>query len=105
MILRHAPSALFDLPVPLRWLTSVARPLLVAGYLRRYRRRRGLDRERLAYYEAAACMKVLVEAGQVRLAPAGASNSLFASAYTARAAGRFRALTGIAPVLPAMLAT
>jgi aminoglycoside phosphotransferase (APT) family kinase protein len=102
VILKLVPMAVSGLPAPLRWLASAARPLLVGRYLRHYRRRRPLDRERLAYYEAAACMKALVRAGELRGAPIGATaaNVLFESAYTERALSHFRALTGITPILP-----
>ena len=102
VILKLVPMEIAGLSAPLRWLASAARPLLVAGYLRRYRRRRPLDRDKVAYYEAAACMKALVRAAELRTAPPGetAANVLFGSAYTARVLSRFRALTGITPVLP-----
>jgi len=101
VILKLVPMGISDLGAPLRWLASAARPLLVGAYLRRYRRRRPLDREKLAYYEAAACMKALVRAGELRGAPAGetAPNVLFESAYTERVLNHFRALTGVTPVL------
>ena len=100
------PVDLSDLRAPLRWLAAAARPLLVAGYLRRYRRRRELDLARLSYYEAAACMKALVRAGELRLSPGGASapNPLFASDYPDRLVHRFQGITGVTPVLPAALA-
>ena len=102
VILKLVPMELAGLSAPLRWLANAARPLLVGGYLRHYRRRRPLDRGKLAYYEAAACMKALVRAGELRGDPSGEtpSNVLFGSAYTARALTRFRALTGITPTLP-----
>ena len=103
VILKLVPMEVSDLSAPFRWLANAARPLLVAAYLRGYRHRRELDRGKVAYYEAAACMKVLVRAGELRLAPtaAGAPNALFASTFTERALGHFRGLTGITPVLPA----
>jgi prepilin-type processing-associated H-X9-DG protein len=102
VILKLVPMEVAGLAAPLRWLASAARPLLVRGYLRHYRRRRPLDREKLAYYEAAACMKTLVRAGELRGAPVGktVANVLFESAYTERAGSHFRALTGITPTLP-----
>jgi len=102
VILRLVPMSLAGLAAPLRWLANAARPLVVGGYLRHYRRRRPLDREKLAYYEAAACMKALVRAGELRGVLAGetAANALFESAYTERVLGHFRALTGITPALP-----
>jgi hypothetical protein len=49
-------------------------------------------------------MKVLVRAGQLRGASAGATaaNVLFDSTYTERVLRHFRALTGITPALPAI---
>jgi aminoglycoside phosphotransferase (APT) family kinase protein len=102
VILKLVPMKVAALPARLRWLANAARPLLVGGYLRRYRRRRPLDREKLAYYEAAACMKALVRAGELRGGPGGetAANVLFESAFTRRVLRRFRALTSITPTLP-----
>jgi aminoglycoside phosphotransferase (APT) family kinase protein len=102
VILKLVPMEVAGLATPLRWLATAARPLLVGSYLRRYRRRRPLDQAKLGYYEAAACMKALVRAGQLRGAPAGesAAGVLFASAYTDRALRHFQRLTGITPRLP-----
>jgi len=102
VILRLVPMGLVGLAAPLRWLANAARPLLVGGYLRHYRRRRPLDRAKLLYYEAAACMKALVRAGELRGGLAGqtAANVLFESAYTERVLSHFRALTGISASLP-----
>jgi aminoglycoside phosphotransferase (APT) family kinase protein len=102
VILTLVPMEVSGLAAPLRWLANAARPLLVGGYLRGYRRRRPLDRGTLAYYEAAACMKALVRAGELRRAPSGetAPKLLFESAYTDRVLKHFRALTGLAPTLP-----
>lgn len=102
VILKFVPLEITGLSAALRWVADAARPLLVASYLRHYRRRRPLDRDRLAYYEAAACMKALVRAGELRAGSAGAdaANALFASTFTERVARRFRAATGITPMLP-----
>ena len=102
VILKLVPMDLAGLAMPLRWLANLARPLVIRAYLRHYRRRRPLDREKLAYYEAAACMKALVRAGELRghLAGENVANALFASTFTARALRRFRRLTGITPTLP-----
>ena len=102
VILKLVPMELAGLARPLRWLAAAARPLLVGSYLRHYRRRRLLDREKLAYYEAAACMKALVRAGELRGGQTGetAPNALFESMFTERVQRHFRALTGIAPILP-----
>jgi aminoglycoside phosphotransferase (APT) family kinase protein len=101
-ILKLVPMEIAGLSTPLRWLVKAARPLLVGGYLRHYRRRRPLDRGKLAYYEAAACMKTLVRAGELRggLTGGRAPNVLFDSAYTERTLSHFRALTGITATLP-----
>ena len=102
VILKLVPMEIAGLATPLRWLATAARPLLVGSYLRHYRRRRPLDQAKLAYYEAAACMKILVRAGQLRNAPAGesAAGLLFASAYTDRALRYFQHLTDVTPRLP-----
>jgi aminoglycoside phosphotransferase (APT) family kinase protein len=102
VILRLVPMDLAGLAPPLRWLADAARPLMVGRYLHHYGRRRPLDRGKLAYYEAAACMKALVRAGELRggLAGPNVANVLFESAYTARVLRHFRAVTGIAPTLP-----
>ncbi|MGH7346472.1 MAG: phosphotransferase family protein, partial [Candidatus Rokuibacteriota bacterium] len=52
VILKLVPLEISGLAAPLRWLANAARPLLVRGYVRRYGRRRPLDRDKLAYYEA-----------------------------------------------------
>jgi hypothetical protein len=48
IILRRVPMGVAGLAMPLRWLANAARPLMVAGYLRHYARRRPLDRGKLA---------------------------------------------------------
>jgi aminoglycoside phosphotransferase (APT) family kinase protein len=102
VILRLVPMDIAGLAAPQRWLANAARPLVVGSYLRHYRRRRPLDREKLAYYEAAACMKALVRAAELRGGLAGqtAANVLFESAYTARMLRHFGAVTGLTPTLP-----
>ena len=102
VILKLVPMELAGLATPLRWLANAARPLLVSAYLRRYRRRRALDRGKLEYYEAAACMKALVRAGELRGASgeASAANPLFESGYTERTQRHFLRITGITPSLP-----
>jgi aminoglycoside phosphotransferase (APT) family kinase protein len=102
VILKLVPMDLAGLSRPRRWLANAARPLLVSAYLRRYRRRRPLDRGKLEYYEAAACMKALVRAGELRGAPgeASAANPLFESAYTEHVRRHFLRITGITPSLP-----
>jgi hypothetical protein len=102
VILKLVPLEISSLAAPIRWLANAARPLLVGGYRRRYARRRPLDHDKLAYYEAAACMKALVRAGELRAAPGGdpAANALFESVFTERALSHFRTLTGVTPLLP-----
>ena len=102
VILKLVPMEIAGVSAPVRWLVNLLRPLLVRGYLRHYRRRRPLDRRKLVYYEAAACMKALVRAGELRAATSAASaaNALFESTFTERVLRHFRALTGIAPTLP-----
>ena len=103
VILKLVPVELFGLPAPLQWLVKAARPVLVAGYLRGYRKRREIDRERLRYYEAAACMKPLVRAGELRLSrrATDALDPLFGSDYVPRLARHLQAITGITSELPA----
>jgi hypothetical protein len=89
-------------PPALSGLVEIARRILVARYLRGYRRRQRLDASRLAYYEAFACMRGLVRTAEARLAPSGASrlNPLDASDFGERLGVRFMRLTGVAPGLP-----
>src|SRR5207249_2199884 len=98
VILKLVPMEVFGLAAPLRWLANAARPLLVGGYLRRYRRRRPLGRGKLAYYEAAACMKVLVRAGELHGASTGETTA--ARCRPSTRCGRRRERTG-APRRPA----
>ena len=82
------------------WRPAVAalRALMTARYLAAYRRARGIDRDRLPYYEAAACMRGLVRAGHARLV--GDRNALDASSYGPRLAARFARVSGVAVSLP-----
>jgi aminoglycoside phosphotransferase (APT) family kinase protein len=99
-ILRFVPA---DLAVPskvTRALARIARPILIARYLTGYRRRRALDRDRLAYYEVATAMRALVQTGEARLGPADKLSALDVSAYAARLAARAEQLTGVAVALP-----
>lgn len=98
VILRLVPVSV--LPVAAAWRPAVAelRALMTARYLAAYRRARGIDRDRLPYYEAAACMRGLVRAGHARLV--GDRNALDASSYGPRLAARFARLSGVAVSLP-----
>jgi hypothetical protein len=78
---------------------AVGRRLLVALYLRGYRRRRPLDARALAYGEALACMRGLVRAAEHRAGARAAANPLDASRFGDRLAARFAKLTGIRPEL------
>jgi aminoglycoside phosphotransferase (APT) family kinase protein len=106
VILGLTPVEVLPVPKPLRWLAGAGQRLLVALYLRGYRRRRPLDVAGLAYYEALACMRGLVRVAESRagvpggVAPA-AANPLDASSFGERLGTRFAALTGIRPALPA----
>jgi aminoglycoside phosphotransferase (APT) family kinase protein len=106
VILKLVPMNVSDLPAGVRWLATVARPLLVGSYRRRYGRHRELDQEKLQYYEAAACMKALVKAAELRRASSGSpeANTLFASTFTDRVVEHFQRLTGITPILPTVAA-
>jgi len=77
---------------------AALRALMTARYLVAYRRARGIDRDRLPYYEAAACMRGLVRGGEARVA--GAHNPLDDSAFGARLAARFTQVSGVAASLP-----
>lgn len=99
-ILRFVPA---DLAAPsrvTRALAEVARPILVARYLRGYRRRRGLDPDRLAYYEVATAMRALVQTGEARAGRGRALGALERSEYATRLAGRAQQLTGVVVTLP-----
>ena len=97
-ILHAAPVELLPVHTALRPLLAGLRSILVARYLARYRRARRLDAGRLAYYEAAACMRALVRAGEARLA--GSSNPLDTSSFGDRLAARFARATGVSVSLP-----
>jgi aminoglycoside phosphotransferase (APT) family kinase protein len=101
-ILRFVPPALASLPPPLRWLAGLGQPLLAARYLKAYRRRQPLDADRLAYYEVAAAMRALVQAGE-RRARAGSGpppTRLDRSAYASRLLAHVVSVTGRAADLP-----
>src|SRR5262249_19435652 len=98
VILRLVPVAVLPVPAASRPLVAALRALMTARYLATYRRARGIDRDRLPYYEAAACMRGLVRAGEARVA--GDRNPLDASAFGPRLAARRRRGSGGAGALP-----
>jgi len=100
VILTQTPVALFPVPVALRPLVAAARRVLVAHYLTVYRKLRPLDRARLPYFEAAACMRGLVRTAAARVAGSAATNPLDASSFGERLAARFARVSGVAVALP-----
>ena len=98
VILRLTPIAVLPVPAPLRPLVAVLRPIMTARYLARYRRARALDPARLAYYEAGACMRGLVRAGEARVA--GPTNALDTSSFGERLAARLAVVSGVPVALP-----
>ena len=84
-------------------LAAVARPILVARYLRGYRRRRRrrLDPDRLAYYEVATAMRALVQTGEARVGRGRALGALERSDYATRlAAPAHREPRAVVELLP-----
>jgi aminoglycoside phosphotransferase (APT) family kinase protein len=98
-ILRFVPIDLVGTPRVVSLLARMAQPILAARYLSAYRRRRPLDGGRLAYYEVAAALRALVQAGEARQRP-GALGALEASAYAERLAARVQRLAGVTVTLP-----
>jgi aminoglycoside phosphotransferase (APT) family kinase protein len=101
VILALAPLEALPMSRPLRWGLAAARHLLLALYLRGYRRRRPLDASRFAYGEALACMRGLVRTAESRADRRASANALDASRFGDRLAARFAELTGIRPRLEA----
>jgi aminoglycoside phosphotransferase (APT) family kinase protein len=102
-ILSCTPIEMVAARPTVRWVARVARPFLVARYQAAYQRHRRLDLARLAYYEAASCMRGLVRVAEARLASAEHSealNPLDASSFGERLAARFAELAGVVPGLP-----
>ena len=99
VILEQVPLEILPVSRRLRPAVAVARRVLVALYLRGYRRRRPLDAGALAYGEALACMRGLVRTGEQRARPGEAVSPLDASSFGDRLAARFATLTGIRPSL------
>ncbi|HEY7434425.1 MAG TPA: phosphotransferase [Methylomirabilota bacterium] len=100
VILTQTPLALFPVPAALRPLLAAGRRLLVARYLAIYRRLRPLDRTRLPYFEAAACMRGLVRSAETRAVGGAPANALDASSFGERLAARFARVSGVAVALP-----
>ena len=98
VILRLTPITLLPLPAALRPFVAALRPVMVARYLARYRRARSLVASRLAYYEAAACMRGLVRAAEARVG--GATTPLDASEFGECLAARFTRVSGVPVALP-----
>jgi aminoglycoside phosphotransferase (APT) family kinase protein len=98
VILRLTPIELFPVPAALRPLLGGLRSIMTGRYLARYRRARPLDAARLAYYEAAGCMRGLVRTTEARLA--SSDNALDVSSFGERLAARFARVTGVAVSLP-----
>lgn len=100
VILTQTPVSLFPVPAPLRPVVAAARRILVARYLAVYRKLRPLDRTRLPYCEAAACMRGLVRAAEARVVGTAATNPLDASSFGERLAARFARVSGVPVALP-----
>ena len=100
VILTQAPLALLPVPVAFRPLAAAGRRLVAARYVAVYRRLRPLDRTRLPYFEAAACMRGLVRAAEARVGEGVPPNPLDASSYGERLAARFGRTSGVPVALP-----
>jgi aminoglycoside phosphotransferase (APT) family kinase protein len=99
-ILRFVPVDLMAMPAVISLIVRMAQPILAARYLAAYRRRRPLDRERLAYHEVASALRALVQAGEARQRRGQALGALEASSYAERLAARVTRLTGVTVALP-----
>jgi aminoglycoside phosphotransferase (APT) family kinase protein len=100
LILARMPLALLPVPGAIRPLAAAGRRLLAARYLAVYRKLRALDRTRLPYFEAAACMRGLVRAGSARLMEGAAPNPLDTSSFGERLAACFGRASGVPVALP-----
>ena len=100
IILTQTPLAVLPVPAALRPVVAAGRRLLAARYLAVYRALRPLDRTRLPYFEAAACMRGLVRAGAARVTAGAAPNPLDASSLGERLAARFARASGVPVTLP-----
>ena len=100
VILTRTPVALFPVRAALRPLLAAGRRILVARYLAVYRKRRPLDRARLPYFEAAACMRGLVRVAAARAGGDTTLSPLDASSFGERLAARFGRVSGVRVTLP-----
>jgi aminoglycoside phosphotransferase (APT) family kinase protein len=100
LIVARMPLALLPVPGAIRPLAAAGRRLLAARYLAVYRKLRALDRTRLPYFEAAACMRGLVRAGSARLMEGAAPNPLDTSSFGERLAACFGRASGVPFALP-----
>jgi hypothetical protein len=100
VILTQAPLAPLPVPVAFRPLAAAGRRLVAARYVAVYRRLRPLDRTRLPYFEAAACMRGLVRAAEARVGEGAPPSPLDASSFGERLAARFERASGVSVVLP-----
>jgi aminoglycoside phosphotransferase (APT) family kinase protein len=104
-ILSLVPLSLLPMPAAVRVAVGVARRVMVARYVRGYRRHHPLDPRALAYYEAASAMRQLVRVAACRLAAAagdGTLTPLDASDFGERLCARFARITGVTPTVPAI---
>ena len=82
-------------------LSLFQRLVLARRYLGRYSRLRGVDRDRVSYYEAFRCLRALAWAGENTRVPAGGRRSPWdAPAVQKRLAQRFRHVSGVPVSLP-----
>jgi aminoglycoside phosphotransferase (APT) family kinase protein len=101
LILALTPIDLIGVPPPLRLAVAGARRVLVHTYLAAWRRRGAPAPERLAYHEAAAAMRWLVQAAAARAGATGEPpGALETSAFPELLAARFAEVTRIEPRLP-----
>jgi aminoglycoside phosphotransferase (APT) family kinase protein len=100
VILAAVPVSVLPVPAALRPVVAALRRILLARYLSVYRRLRPLDRARLPYFEAAACMRGLVRVGAERAAAGATPSALDASTFGERLAARFTRISGMTVALP-----
>jgi aminoglycoside phosphotransferase (APT) family kinase protein len=100
VILTRTPLALVPVPAALRPLLAAGRRLLAARYLAVYRTLRPLDRTRLPYCEAAACMRGLVRAAEARVVEGAVPNPLDGSSFGERLAAHFARVSDVPVALP-----
>jgi aminoglycoside phosphotransferase (APT) family kinase protein len=100
LILRFIPVELAAVQGGLAWLMRVGQPIMAARYLAAYRRRRPIDRRRLAYYEGAASMRALVRAGARRAVSDPEPSALDRSPFAARLLAHANRISGLSATLP-----